>query len=469
MSKRLLCISSGLLAPKKIDNPVARRHMYLNYGLLGLASILEKHGYEPFVTHGRFEDPTSFVRRLNSLGLIAEDIPVLFSLPSSFAIGWARETMASLRSLVPDLKIIVGGRWVVADDPNWIRGMLPHASTFIEGLAEGRIVEIVGKLSNKHSTDGTTSDLSPVLNYRLLEDTHLYQPSIEVSRGCGKGCSFCAEATVPLGAMKDPRQVADELDGYRQLIGNTDFHAYFETSFFRPSSNWISSFLSEMQNRSLLIPWRTESRVDAWNPKMVEQLRKTGMHVIDLGLESASPKQLLAMKKTPKPDVYLKKASELLKACYDEGIWAKVNVLLFPGETRSTLLETTDWLNENRDFIKGLSVGPTILYRYGQATHSVKSEFESLGATVVEEEALDRDGYAHLHLSSEVDHDFATQFSSDLAREYMTARDYYDLKAFSYLPRDYSWDDFKKEICRVPPDRLPFRLEGIFEIATHQN
>lgn len=76
-----------MLAPKKIDNPVARRHMYLNYGLLGLASILEKHGYEPFVTHGRFEDPTSFVRRLNNLGLIAKDIPVLFSLPSSFAIG----------------------------------------------------------------------------------------------------------------------------------------------------------------------------------------------------------------------------------------------------------------------------------------------------------------------------------------------------------------------------------------------
>ncbi len=469
MSKRLLCISSGLLAPKKIDNPVARRHMYLNYGLLGLASILEKHGYEPFVTHGRFEGPTSFVHRINSLGLIAKDIPVLFSLPSSFSIGWARETMVALRSLVPDLEIIVGGRWVVADDPSWIRRMLPHASRFVEGLAESRIVDIVAKASNKNAPNVVTSDLSPVLSYRLLEYTHLYQPSIEVSRGCGKGCSFCAEAMVPLGAMKDPRQVADEIDGYRQLVGNTDFHAYFETSFFRPSSPWIGSFLSEMQNRSLLIPWRTESRVDAWNPKMVEQLRKTGMHVIDLGLESASPKQLLAMKKTPRPDVYLKKAAELLKACYDEGIWTKVNILLFPGETRDTLRETTDWLNENRSFIKGLSVGPTILYRYGQATLSVKSEFESLGATVVDEETLDRDGYAQLHLSSEVDHDFATQFSSDLAREYMTARDYYDLKAFSYLPRDYSWDSFRKDISSVSPDRLPFRLEGLFEIAAHQN
>lgn len=457
MNRRLLCISAGLLAPKKNDHPIARRHMYLNYGLLGLASILEEHGYQPFVAHGRFEEPSVFISRLSRLGLVEKHIPVLFSLPSSLAISWAREAMSALRSLVPDITIIVGGRWVIADDPKWIGKKLPLASTFVEGMAEGQIVGLVGRVFNL-PTNGVSTNLSPALNYRLLEDWHLYHPSIEVSRGCGQGCSFCAEASVPLAEMKDPRQVAYELDGYRKLKGDTDFHAYFEASLFRPSSSWANSFQKEMQNRSLLVPWRTESRVDSWNSDLLESLRKSGLSVLDLGLESASPKQLFAMKKSSKPDLYLKRASQLLRSCYEEGIWTKVNVMLFPGETFETLNETRDWLNDHSKYIKGVSVGPTVLYRYGQATQRLKSDFEALGASLVDRDALDRDGYAYLNLSKEIDHGLATQLSADIARECMTARDYFDLKSFSYLPPNYSWDDFKRDICLVPADCLPFRV-----------
>ena len=56
-NRRILCISAGQLQPKKADNPLARLHLYLNYGLLGLATILRERGYDPVVIHGRFSEP----------------------------------------------------------------------------------------------------------------------------------------------------------------------------------------------------------------------------------------------------------------------------------------------------------------------------------------------------------------------------------------------------------------------------
>ena len=125
----VLCLSAGMLAPKKADTPTSRLHLYLNYGLLGLASVLRGAGHEPRVVHGRFDEPEDVVTR--SLVDAQRGAPVLLSVPSSFALEWARRACAALRRVDPSIRIIVGGRWVVADDQDWIRGQLPDADAFI--------------------------------------------------------------------------------------------------------------------------------------------------------------------------------------------------------------------------------------------------------------------------------------------------------------------------------------------------
>jgi len=45
-----------------------------------------------------------------------------------------------------------------------------------------------------------------------------------------------------------------------------------------------------------------------------------------------------------------------------------------------------------------------------------------------------------------------------LSRELMTARDYFELKAFSYFPRDFTYAQFEALAFASEPSTLPFRL-----------
>jgi hypothetical protein len=463
-SHALVCISAGMLQPKKADNPIAKLHLYLNYGLLGLASILADAGFSPIVIHGRFELPGDFVHRLFSKGLLPSAHPILLSVPSSFALPWARCVSRTIRATDPEAHIIVGGRWVVADDEPWIRAQLPDVDQFVPGLAENVIETLVARRSSSSSHRLLRKSIRretaiPRLNYELLDQWHDFQPSLEVSRGCGMHCSFCAEAEEALGEMKSPRVLAEEFVRLAGTYGSEDVTPYLEASFFRPTTSWCGGFLDAIREADVSLKWRAETRVDAISPQQLELLARSGLRVLDMGLESASPRQLHAMKKTMRPNAYLHRASELLRACDAANVWAKVNVLLHPGETLASIDETIAWLEAHRRFIKGLSVGPTILFRYGRATDSVLQSFNALGASEVRPGALNELGFAHLDLSPEVSHDAAMTISRDISRSFMSERDYFDLKSFSYLPRSVSWSDFQSIVAASKDVEYSFRLD----------
>jgi hypothetical protein len=457
-STRVVCLSAGLTRPKKQDHVLARKHHYLNYGLVGLATVLRDVGHWPLVVHGGFERAEVVVARLFESGHLPSAHPVLLSVPSAYALPWAREAVVALKRRDPTARIVVGGRWVVGDDPAWMYGQLPGVDLVVVGTAEARIA---GLLATCEWTPGMGTAMdradAPIgLGYEMVENYQAFQPSIEVSRGCGMGCTFCAEATVPLGALKAPEVVAEEMEGCVARFGADHLHPYLEASFFRPDTAWCAALAACLADRGVSLAWRTETRVDALSERHLASLARAGLSVIDLGLESASRTQLVRMGKTQTPDVYLKRASKLLEACRDNGIRAKVNVLLHPGETRATLDETRGWLDAHRGCIKGLSVGPTIVFRFGTSSAAYLASLADHGAEAVDPKALDRDGLAHLHLSAEMDHDAATAASVDLARAFMTARDYYDLKGFSYLPRGTTWTEFSAWCDASPAEALPF-------------
>ncbi|MCC9597766.1 MULTISPECIES: radical SAM protein [unclassified Rubrivivax] len=465
---RVLMISAGMRRPKKQGNPFAACHRYLNYGLLGLATRLAKLGHEPRVFHGHFEEPERFVRGLDEAGWLHTRAPVFLSIPSSYALDWAAAACREIRRRAPAARIVIGGRWVVAQDGAWIRRHIPEANLVVYGLADELLEQIMrpaswrlmpnNDLSEVPASPETAAGVLSELDYRLLDGYDDFTPSFEVSRGCGRGCKFCAEAGIKLSNMKCPQALASEIAACQQVYGRRDIRAFFEASMFMPSADWGNQLRRAFDDRGIDLHWRTETRVDHLSPERVKALAGAGLRVLDLGLESASPRQLQRMSKTQNTPAYLRKASDLLRACHDEGIWAKVNVLLYPGEDDSTVAETRAWLDEHARYIKGVSAGPMILYRYGDTTADSLREMKSHGATAVDEAALDRTGFTDLHLSKAMNHARSEQIARDISRSLMSARDYFDLKSFSYFQPALGFDRFMDIARKAAPDELPFSV-----------
>ena len=470
MARAVLFISSGLLAPKKADHAYARKHRYLNYGLLTLATLLHKQGYAVRLFHGGFGHPEAFADAVFAEYPDFGGFPLFLSLPSYLAIGWAQRFSRRVRSLCLDVRIIIGGRWVVGEDGAWIRARLPECDLVVYGTAEQRVLDLLDvrqwpgiPYTDRSLLPGPPSAWSGQvdLQYDLNDDFSEFTPSVEVSRGCGMGCSFCEERTAKLTALRRPESVVRAMQKAVGLYRDEGLHFYLEASWFKPTASWAREFAQEYLQDGLKTLWRCETRVDALQAAILPDLARSGLRVIDLGLESASASQLIRMNKTRDVSRYLRRASELLHRCTDLGIWPKVNVMLYAGETEETITQSREWLDQHRKCIKGVSVGAVTVYGHDRQAHQYMTELSAFGASPVDASSIDREGYASLHLSRDVDYDRSRAISSEIARDHMNDRDYYDLKAFSYLPRGYTYGDFRKDLAGATDDDLPFRVSDL--------
>jgi radical SAM superfamily enzyme YgiQ (UPF0313 family) len=445
-----------MLSPKKRDHALARRQLYLNYGALSLATKLHFSGYNVALFHGEHRDPADVLRQLREQDRFPSAFPLMVSIPSFYALQWAQAFCRNAKAVDSECRIIVGGRWVVGPDPKWLRGLLPEADVLAPGLSEGIIERLLTEnLVLKRSVEPTPSF---TLHHPLVDSYRRYQPSVEASRGCGMGCTFCEERDIKVEKLRDAAAVAASIATVREQFDGEPIRPYLQSSMFIPSARWAADLAEEATKIGFDIAWRTETRVDAMTPRILAALAEAGLRVIDLGLETASPRQLLAMNKTDAPDRYLRRASELVDACSKHGVMAKINVLLYPGETEDTLAETTDWLDAHATSITGVSVGPVIAYGPPKTAARLLDSWRTHGARPVDETSAATTGITTMHLSADFSAAAAEAASLRLARRYMDEDAYFTLKSFSYYPRDYSRADFDLDVAASDPSVLPFTL-----------
>ena len=453
---RIIFVSAGMLAPKKRNHILARRQLYLNYGALSLATKLKLTGYDTVLVHGEHRPPDEVLDSILAAGYFPSPYPLMVSIPSFYALPWAQRFCKLAREQAPHCKIIIGGRWVVGPDPDWLRKALPEADRFILGLGEHIIESLV---SDREPALQSLASPTPdyVLDHRLVLDHATYQPSIEASRGCGMKCQFCEERDIPLGRLPSPDIIARSMLDVKNQYGSSEIHPYLQASFFAPNRHWANQLAKEVAMKGLRIDWRSETRVDAIQPETIASLAQAGLKVIDLGLETASSGQILAMNKSKRPDHYLKSASKLLSACRENGIAVKVNVLLYAGENERTVAETRSWLDDHVNFIKGVSVGPVVAYGPPKTANILLKEWSAQGARPVDQRSATETGITNIHLSNEIDASSAEQISLELSRRYMDADAYFYLKSFSYYPRGYTRAQFDDDVLNSDPKALPFR------------
>ncbi|WP_353573118.1 radical SAM protein [Candidatus Albibeggiatoa sp. nov. BB20] len=437
---KIFCISAGQLIVKKADNIINRRNRYLNYGLLSLATELKEAGFDTIQIQGNFDAPKKTLQTCKQHGIEYTTSPILISIPSFYAIPWVNEFISIVRSIKLKQKIIIGGRWVINDHPEFLRKLIPDADLIVSGIANGRIIDIVRGFDFPQNKP---SNSYPRLDYTLLHERNLYQPSIEISRGCGKMCTFCQEKNEKLQPLKQAQLVINEA---KEIILNDNLKKmspYFEASTFAPNGKWAEQLSSLIYQSSLDLKWRAEARVDSILPKRLEVLSKAGLKVLDLGLESASPRQLIRMKKTENPSIYLSKASDLLKAAFDHNIWVKINILISAGESCKSIEQTINWLDLHSKYIKGISAGPLIIFGLEHSKKYIIDEIENYGATLSHSPT---DGVTNINPSKEINYKRSIEISQYISKRHMNADDYYQLKSFSYFSRDYEYNDFITDI-----------------------
>jgi len=202
---------------------------------------------------------------------------------------------------------------------------------------------------------------------------------------------------------------------------------------------WIDQLIIRKSESEQNFKWRTEARVDSLRVPHIANLKKSGLEVIDLGLESADFNQLINMNKTKKPEKYLSQASKIIEEAHKHDIKVKVNILLFAGETEDSINTTMNWLDKHQEAITGVSVGPVIVFGWPEKITPYMRELNKHGASISHQPIK---GITHLDLSSTMDFKYSNEISKAIGKKYTTADDYFFLKSFSYFSRDYTYEQF---------------------------
>ena len=158
---------------------------------------------------------------------------------------------------------------------------------------------------------------------------------LQSKRGCPYRCAYC---TYPLleGSRFRPRDVGEVIGEILALQAKGAKQIFFTDSIFNDPAGHYRQLVAGMKKRGLKIPWTGFFRPEEIPPEMIEEMKETGLHAIELGSDATSDTTLREMGK----------AFDFaeVKAVHDRFVGAGVTVSHYfmmggPGETRETVAE----------------------------------------------------------------------------------------------------------------------------------
>jgi anaerobic magnesium-protoporphyrin IX monomethyl ester cyclase len=213
-------------------------------------------------------------------------------------------------------------------------------------------------------------------NYNGVDLPHIPRVPVIYSRGCTGHCDFCSSWWIwKKWRYRSAKNMVDELEWLYESFNIRHFCFYDDTLTMDKQATL--DLCDEIVRRRLQIAFDVNTRTDCVDSEILEKLKQAGCYEISYGIETASPRLLLRMKK--ENDVHAsEKAIALTKRA---GLIAGALLIVGNvGETKETIDETIDFLQRTETdsigAVGGLWIFPgTGLYRYTKELGIINDNF----------------------------------------------------------------------------------------------
>lgn len=337
---------------------------YPPLGLLYLSSHLKARGVDVGVFDSTFATPRAFEHHLASVRPRAVGL---------YANLLTRSRVLDLIQLAKEhgAFVILGG----PDPSNYPEEYLAHgADVVVIGEGELTLDDLLGRVLESGSTrdfgnvagivylEGETVMRTPARS--LIDDLdgqpfpdreaidipayvnvwrqHHGQGSVSLitARGCPYECTWCSHSVFGYThRRRSPANVADELalvvDRYRPDI------VWYADDVFTIHQHWLTRYRTELERRSLRVPFETITREDRLNVNIVETLAAMGCFRIWIGSESGSQRVLDSMRRRTN----VERVRAVVHLLQQHGIQAGLFIMLgYDGEELTDLEATVEHL-----------------------------------------------------------------------------------------------------------------------------
>lgn len=254
-------------------------------GLMYVASALKDAGHELQIIEGSFSDVQNQIQRSRKL----PDFIGIICMSSMF------HEIIKMRDFFHELNVplIFGGPHATILPESLLIKDSQFRDFVVVGEGEKTIVKIVGGQISPGIVHGERVENLDSLSFPamdLISSRYLShgRASILSSRGCPFNCSFCQPTLRKLFGQKVRRRsVENVVAEMKECHARFRVHQFqFWDDTFTADPRWVYDFCDQIQGLGFSFDILT--RVDMLNFDILKRMKRAGLHIISLGLESGS-------------------------------------------------------------------------------------------------------------------------------------------------------------------------------------
>ena len=215
------------------------------------------------------------------------DLILITSMMTYWYTG-VQETIAILREIFPDPKIILGGIYASLCRNHALKNS--GADEIFSGPAEKVLFDLIARYTGFKTTPHFDPQKPDTYAYPALDlQNHINYIPLLTSRGCPFKCTYCASYFLNPGRMwRSPESVIDEIKFWHQTHQISDFILY-DDAFLVDAEKHAIPILEKIIQADMNLRFHTPNAVHirGITAKTAPLLFKAGFKTLRLGLETA--------------------------------------------------------------------------------------------------------------------------------------------------------------------------------------